>query len=318
MSIAAKTIVATGASSGLGFEVVKQLLQQTQPYNFILGVRDATLSKAAYDALQYDAGTHSVTILPLELSDLRGVRSFAQQALEKLGEEKLDYLMLNAAISKGVAPVGPHGSKWCEAYIVNHLSQHYLIHLLRSKLTASRSRIVFVSSGAVRDHHENLRTLDSPNFPRLELTTHLAKLDTSLFAGSGANSHVVYPSTKFTQFLGTHYWRRQLKDTGCTVVAVAPGFIPLTRLSRHTDLKLSMDMPNARTVEDGAQFILAGFTRDDLPADPEQILLYTGEWLPKDVYSMSLDTELQDKWCPSKDEIEKEAGLSSGEGTKLF
>ncbi|KAJ7658508.1 hypothetical protein B0H17DRAFT_1262003 [Mycena rosella] len=254
MTILAKTI---------GFEVVKQLLKQTQPYKFILGVRDTTLgkTKAAYDALQYDAGTHSVTILSLELSDLR---SFAQQALEKLGEENLDYLILNAALAKDVEPVGPHGSKWCEAYVVNHLSQHYLIHLLRAKLTASRSRIVFVSSGAV-----------------------------------------VYPPTKFIQFLGTHYWRRQLKDTGCTVVAVAPGFIPLTGLSRHTDMKFSMDMPNAKTVED------AGFMRNDLPADPEQILLYTGKWLPKDVYSMSLDTELQDKWCPSKDEIEKEAGLSS-------
>jgi hypothetical protein len=36
-----------------------------------------------------------------------------------------------------------------------------------------------------------------------------------------------------------------------------------------------------------------------------------GEWWPKDVYGKTLDKKLQDKWCPSKEEIEKEEGLSA-------
>jgi hypothetical protein len=53
------------------------------------------------------------------------------------------------------------------------------------------------------------------------------------------------------------------------------------------------------------------FIRDDFPEDPDQIFLTSwGEWWSKDVYEKSLDKDLQDKWSPSKEEIEKEEGLA--------
>lgn len=85
----------------------------------ILGARNTDSAREAYSSLQYDA-MHDVTVLPLELSDLRGVRTFAQQALQKIGPGKIDYLLYNAAISNG-ADKSSHGSKWSEPYIVNHL-----------------------------------------------------------------------------------------------------------------------------------------------------------------------------------------------------
>ncbi|KAH8668530.1 hypothetical protein BX600DRAFT_510622 [Xylariales sp. PMI_506] len=293
MATVAKTVVATGASSGLGFEAVRQLLQQPQPYRFILGARDVKGVQAAYDGLGFDATKHSVSIVPLELSDLRGVKSFAQDTLQKLGADKLDFLFLNAAMIKAAVGPGPHGSKWCEPYVVNHLSQHYLVHLLRKKLIESQSRIVVVSSGAVRNLRDN-----NP-----------ATIDSDVKAGSGTDAGVVYSATKFTQLLGAHYWRRQLTGS-VTVVAVSPGLIPGTGLARNSDFKLSMDMPDAKPVEEGARSLLRAFTRDDLPADPEQIFLTSwGEWWPKDVYGLSLDKDLQDKWCLSQEEIEKEENL---------
>ncbi|GAB1316106.1 hypothetical protein MFIFM68171_06316 [Madurella fahalii] len=296
MSTIAKTIVATGASSGIGFELVKQLLgQASQPYRFIVGARDVGRTQAAYDALQFDAARHSLTVLPLELSDLRSARDFAQQALQRLGRDadsELDYLLLNAAITNGAELPGPRGSKWCESYVVNHLSQHYLVHLLREKLVASRSRIVFVSSGAIR---------------RVEDTS---VLDNDLKGGSGVTGQTTYSQTKFIQLLGAHWWRRQLMGQ-CTVVAVSPGLIPDTGISRGSGMKLSMSMPDAKTVPEGAASVLRAFTRDDFPEDPEQIFLTSwGEWWSKDVYGLTLDKALQDKWCPSKEEIERDEGLS--------
>lgn len=77
-------------------------------------------SKKAFDGLKYDAAKHSLTILPLELASLKGVKSFARQTIQNLGKKKLDYLLLNAALMKTAdSPV--EGSKWCEPYIVNHL-----------------------------------------------------------------------------------------------------------------------------------------------------------------------------------------------------
>jgi hypothetical protein len=61
----------------------------------------------------------------------------------------------------------------------------------------------------------------------------------------------------------------------------------------------------------GARSILAAFTRDDFPEDPDQIFLTSwGEWWSKDVYSLTLDKALQDKWSPSKDEMENDDAFS--------
>lgn len=139
MSSIAKTIVATGASSGIvrltlirrqkmkliifsqGFEAMKQLLAQSSAYKIVVGARNTKTTQAAYDDLEIDTNKHAVTVLPLDLSDLKGVRTFAQKSLEVIGDKKLDFLLLNAGISTPAEASGPNGSKWCESQVVNHL-----------------------------------------------------------------------------------------------------------------------------------------------------------------------------------------------------
>ncbi|KAK5654043.1 hypothetical protein OQA88_7721 [Cercophora sp. LCS_1] len=284
----AKTIVATGASSGLGFEAIKQLLATTQPYTLLLGARDVPRTQKAYNNLSFDTAKHNLSVLPLELSSLKNTRSFAQQVLAKLGRTKIDVLLLNAAISDGSEKSGPNGSKWCESYVVNHLAQHYLVHLLREKLVRDGARIVVVSSGAVRQ-------VEDPSV-----------LDDHMKAGSGIPGIKLYGETKFIQLLGAHWWRRELAGQ-CEVLAVSPGLIPGTGIGRGMDVKLLASMPDAKSVPEGAASILRAFERDDFPEDPEQIFLTSwGEWWPKDVYGKTLDVNLQNKWCPSKEEIERE------------
>jgi NAD(P)-dependent dehydrogenase (short-subunit alcohol dehydrogenase family) len=292
MASLAKTIVATGVSSGLGFEAIKQLLEQTQPYKIILGARNTSTTQTAFDGLKFDSA-NAVSVLPLDLSDLKGVKSFAEKTLEKLGQNKIDYLLLNAGISNGAEKPGPHGSKWCEAYIVNHLSQHYLVHLLREKLVESRSRIVFVSSGAIR------------------AVPDLSVLDNDLKGGSGATGKSIYPESKFVQFLGAHWWRRQLTGTN-DVVAVSPGLIPGTGIGRGSGMTLTANMADAKSVPEGAKSILEALSRTDFPEDPDRIFLTSwGEWWEKSVYENSLDKSLQDKWSPSKEEIERDENVLS-------
>jgi hypothetical protein len=175
-----------------GFEAIKQLLEEKQQsYNFILGARDTAGTQAAYDALKFDTAKHSVDILPLDLSDLRSVQSFAKQALSQLGQKKLDSLFLVAGTLDNADGPGPHGSQWCESYVVNHLgmllfdlssgfvstvellltyeknaAQHYLIHLLADTLAASQSRLAIVSSGAIRGVRGNDPCKSSPRSPK--------------------------------------------------------------------------------------------------------------------------------------------------------
>jgi len=174
-------------------------------------------------------------------------------------------------------------------------AQHYLVHLLRAKLVESKSRIVFVSSGAVRQ-------VENPS-----------DLDSQLLGGAGVSGMTLYPATKFVQLLGAHWWRRQLAGQ-CTVVAVSPGLIPGTGLGRGFSFQMPPNLPDAKSVPEGAESILRAFDRNDLPEDPEQIFLTSwGEWWPKDVYGKTLDKGLQEKWCPSKEAIEREEGVAAVE-----
>lgn len=109
------------AKENQGFEAIKQLLSQTQAYKVILGARDTASTEKAYGDVAYDRAKHSLAVLPLELSDLKTVKSFAQQTLNVLGQDKIDYLLLNAGVTQAKEEPGQRQAKWCESYVVNHL-----------------------------------------------------------------------------------------------------------------------------------------------------------------------------------------------------
>lgn len=250
--------------------MIKQLLAQSQPYRFILGARDLKRAEKDFIDLSYDKQKHSFTFLPLQLSDLRTVRSFAAQALEKLGQSKIDLLLLNAGINKPADEPGVNGSKWCESYIVNSLSQHYLTHLLRERVTG---RVVVVSSGVIRGVSDAGRCIPSKLLEPASmlhenqglLTATLARVDLlekELSANSGTDFQRIYEDSKFVQLLTAHWWRRELQGQA-QVIAVSPGMVPGTTLTRGAMERMGIvDMPesamkNARTVPQGRQ---AAFT----------------------------------------------------------
>ena len=134
------------------------------------------------------------------------------------------------------------------------------------------------------------------------------KLDNDIKARAGTSAFDLYSATKFIQLLNAHYWRRQLKDS-CEVLAVSPGLIPDTNIARYIDFEFTMDMPDAKTVPEGASNILRAVHIDgkEFPEDHEQIFLTSwGEWWGSDVYALTLDKALQDKYSPGREEIERE------------
>lgn len=86
------------------------------------------------------------------------------------------------------------------------------------------------------------------------MLTHAGVLDNDLKAGTKGTGHKTYPQTKFTQLLGAHWWRRQLAGT-CDVVAVSPGLIPETGIGRGSGMKLTHQMPDAKTVPEGLSLV---------------------------------------------------------------
>lgn len=52
--------------------------------------------------------------------------------------------------------------------------------------------------------------------------------------------------------------------------------------------------------------LLRAFTRNDFPEDAERIVVSGNGWWPRSMLEKTLDKDLQDKWCPSIEEIERE------------
>ncbi|KAK8109179.1 hypothetical protein PG984_014980 [Apiospora sp. TS-2023a] len=287
-----KFIIATGCSSGLGFEVVKQLITRGQygtAYTVIIGARDVGCTLAAYGTVTYENRKHRLHVLSVDLNNLGSVQEFAKKAMEAIPEgSSLDWLFLNAGM-QAKAGSSSCNSKWCDTQVVNSLSQHYLMHELRPHLVAAKTRIVVVSSGGIKQGDPE-------------------QADRVLLANSGADEHTVYCQSKFTQLLNAHWWRRELAGS-CIVVAVSPGLIPNTGIFRNIEesKRPTMQSTDAKTVEEGAQNLLRAFTCTDMPEDPDRIFLTSwGTWWERSDIQNTLDKELQNKWSPSKEEIKAE------------
>lgn len=118
-----------------------------------------------------------------------------------------------------------------------NVAGHYLLHQLQDKLIESKSRVVVVSSGAIR-------RVEDPSV-----------VESQVKAGSGADGVTTYSNTKFVQLLGAHWWRRRLAGK-CDVVAVSPGLIPGTGIFRGSGFKLPPDAPDAKPVPEGENCLL--------------------------------------------------------------
>lgn len=107
-------LCAIGATSGLGLEALKLLVQQSHATSrIIISARSAATGSAAVQ--QVTTEKNEVTSLSLDLASFASVRSFAEQL--KQSGEAIDVLLLNAAVYKTdlVLKAG-----WSEEAVVNH------------------------------------------------------------------------------------------------------------------------------------------------------------------------------------------------------
>ncbi|MYG47293.1 MAG: protochlorophyllide reductase [Synechococcus sp. SB0669_bin_8] len=126
--------IVTGASSGIGLYTTAALVKRG--WTVVMAVRDPAKGEKAINELGLDRG--SVVVLPLDLSDLRCVRAFAQAVAA--GSAPLDALVCNAAVYMPTlkAPLfSPQGYELSMA--TNHLGHFLLIQLLLDKLAGDGS-----------------------------------------------------------------------------------------------------------------------------------------------------------------------------------
>lgn len=173
VSFAGKTVLLTGATSGLGYEAAIKFLNLGVD-NLIIGSRNAERGKKVKSEIEKRTNRPGVVqVWELEMTSFRSVKDFAQRAINEL--PRLDIALLNAGMWNREYEIA--SEHWEETLQVNTLSTALLALLLLPKLRESSSvsdstHLSVVSSQQfVRAKAESLRT-DGPLLDHLNSPHH--------------------------------------------------------------------------------------------------------------------------------------------------
>uniref|UniRef100_A0A668UM70 Uncharacterized protein n=1 Tax=Oreochromis aureus TaxID=47969 RepID=A0A668UM70_OREAU len=193
-----KTIVITGANTGIGKETSRDLARRGA--RVVMACRDLTRAERAAEEIRRSTGNGNVVIRHLDLASTYSIRQFAKDFQDS--EERLDILINNAGVM--MCPKQLTEDNFETQLAVNHLGHFLLTNLLLPKLkSSSPSRVVNVSSVA---HHGG-----TPNPLKVLSSYRQSKLANILFSrelarrlsGSGVSSFSLHPGVIRTE-LGRH------------------------------------------------------------------------------------------------------------------
>ncbi|KAJ5197920.1 short-chain dehydrogenase/reductase family protein [Penicillium cinerascens] len=160
ISFAGKTVILTGATSGLGYEAAIKFLNQGVK-SLVIGSRSLERGNRTKEALEkYTNRPGVIQVWELEMSSFQSVQNFARRVNDELN--MVDIALLNAGLWNREYTKSPEG--WEEILQVNTLSTSLLALLLLPKLRESSSdtdptHLSIVSSQQfVRVKAESLRT----------------------------------------------------------------------------------------------------------------------------------------------------------------
>ncbi|MEP6895426.1 MAG: oxidoreductase [Chloroflexota bacterium] len=136
-----KVVMVTGGNSGIGYEAGLALAGKNA--QVILAVRDMDKGEEAARVIRKRYPQAQVTVMELDLADLKSVRTFAQNFLAQY--KKLDILINNAGVM--AIPKRKTADGFDMQFGTNHLGHFALTGLLLPMLKAtSNARVVTVSS----------------------------------------------------------------------------------------------------------------------------------------------------------------------------
>jgi len=212
-SIDSKTILITGATSGIGFEAAVALAQQGARVA-IVG-RNARRTSAAVSEVHKRAGV-DVTSHLCDFSVQADIRRLAHEVLQR--HERIDVLVNNAGGVNKRRSLTVDGIE--RTFATNHLGYFLLTTLLLDRIRASApARIITVASGGHRGGTMDLEDVGFERGYRIMRAYCRSKLANVLFAnelavrlaGSGVTSNSLMPGRIATNiWSGAPLWAKPL------------------------------------------------------------------------------------------------------------
>ncbi|WP_245548225.1 SDR family NAD(P)-dependent oxidoreductase [Nocardia pneumoniae] len=187
-----KTVVVTGASSGIGAAAAQRLADR--------GATVAVVGRSPERTAEVAASVGAQPFVA-DFARLDDVRKLADQLLDRY--QRIDVLANNAGGAWPKRTVTDDGNEL--TFQVNHLASFLLTNLLLERLTQSRARVVNTSSMTYRMAKLDLDTVNAP---------------TGSFNQLGA-----YGASKLANILFTRELARRTAGTGLTTAAFHPGAV---------------------------------------------------------------------------------------------
>lgn len=225
------TVLVTGGTVGLGYQAALQIAKKHPDYFLVLASR--TDPDSAPAALNKATGRTCAVFLPLDLSSLAKIRSFAAEYAKK-DYPPIRSLMLNAGlqITQGVKYTT---DGYEMTFGVNHLGHALLFFLLRPYL-ADNARIVLTASGT---HDPDIKTLVAPaKYTTAEELAHpteeTKKNDGRQRYGTSKLLNVMWSLALARRLNGRHSDASHNKDQNWATLTFDPGLMPGTGMARDT------------------------------------------------------------------------------------
>ena len=195
MNMKGKTVVITGANSGIGFATAAGLARLGA--TVIMACRDKGRGEEARNDIISTTGNPSVELLLVDLASQQSIREAVGSF--KAGHNRLDVLINNAAVFKFTRAVSPDGLELM--FAVNHLGPFLLTNLLLDVLQASAPARVL--------------TVTAPSTVPLDFDDLQGEKKFSAAQAFGAS--------KMCNLLFTYELARRVEGAGVTANAIHPG-----------------------------------------------------------------------------------------------
>lgn len=219
-----KSIIITGANSGIGYQCAMQMAKIAPKAFIILACRNVTAGNLAAETIRKQTGHPNVVCMELNLASLHSIREF-EKAFSKTNQREISALINNAGL-QNIGETAYTKDGFEITFGTNHLGGFYLTQLLTPYM-ASGASLTFTAS----DTHDPLTNtgIEPPVYTSgRELAFPQKTNEKATTIGQRR-----YSTSKLCNVMTAYLFYERLAPLGIRVNAFDPGMVPGTGLAKN-------------------------------------------------------------------------------------